>query len=350
MSEGQSLLLLFVALYFIECLRWLPGQTYLILGSGRRWYWQRPFQALKLLGSCPALLSFLPPLRAHFTALPWQIVPAAEDLEFHGEAHRPQLLPWADLNVAVESRVLHLNHAHRIRFLSENDALLAQQQIQRWLKQTPTEREADFLSYAEQTLQTELVTDSADKITDQTRLLRSLGSLIFIWAFVVIVSLYRWFGDAEPVLWAGGFLIALQFTQAFFFYRRSQNLSYRIWKAVAIALLPQHAMRAADLLSDAHGASPSHPLAARALIGDGAWKKLAGQFWKQARYSTGRTAELQSRALEAFFAKQGVMVSELETVPPQQPGSASYCPSCQAQFQSGVSLCQDCRGVMLRAF
>jgi len=350
MTDGQSLLLLFVALYLMECLRWLPARAYLIIGSRVRWRIQRPFQPIELAASCPTLLSFLPPLQTHFFTLPWQLIPAAEGLELHVDERQPYLLPWTEVKPEAQGRYVKLSHNQRVRCLSENHARAALKLVQTWSAMSEDERAKDFLSYAEQTLRTEPVQSLATHLANQTQLLRQLGNLIFVWTFILMVALYRWLGESVVVLWAAAGLLLLQLTQAFFFYRRSQGVSYRFWKALAMALLPQHAIRAADHLADVSGSVASHPLAARTLLTEEVWKQQARQFWKKARYRPSATANVQSRALGLFLEKEGVPLSELESAPAQQADSASYCPNCQAQFQISSGLCQDCGGVTLKPF
>jgi len=167
-----------------------------------------------------------------------------------------------------------------------------------------------------------------------------------------MVVLYRWLGDGLEILWAAAVLLGLQISQAVLFVRQAKAVPHRVWKGLAIALLPQHAMRAADLLADlppTH-ARWAHPLAARSLIGDEAWQKLARHFWKIARHRPSATADLQCQALEVYFQAQGIAIHELEIVPQQESGTAAYCPNCQAQFQSGATQCLDCGGVELRPF
>ncbi|TDU66097.1 hypothetical protein EI77_03834 [Prosthecobacter fusiformis] len=350
MTDGQYLLLLFVALYLIECVRWLPPRSQMLTGSGSHWRGHRPFQPITLGGRSPALLSFLPPLQVHLVTLPWQLIPAAEGLEVNLDDRHPHLLPWEEVKPRVEGRTLHLSPRLPVRCLSEAHALQAQQQVQQWMTFSQEEREASFLASAHQSLQAGPITDLAASLSSRTRALRHLGSFIFVWTFMVIVALYRWLGEGVAVLWAAGALLLWQLTQAILFYRRSQGIPWRFWKTLAIALLPQQAMRAADHFADAAVSLPSHPLAPRALLGDAAWRLLAKRYWKQARYRSGSTAVLQSRILEDYLEKEGYPVSEIDAPPAPQLGSVSYCPSCQAQFQAGAALCKDCGGVELRPF
>ncbi|HEY1081436.1 MAG TPA: hypothetical protein VGE29_04195 [Prosthecobacter sp.] len=354
MTEGQSLLLLFAALYSIESLRWLPPRSRLLLGSGKGtgWYSRPPFQPIELAGASPVLLAFLPPLQSHLGTSPWLAVPAAEGLEIQADTKRPPvLLPWEKVAPRLEDRTLHLGGGLQLRCLGEEHARQLQTLIQGWIPLPQAERESGFLHHAAATLAPAVLEQQAADLSQQTRTLRWLGSLIFLWTFGVVAGVYRWLGESTAVLAAAALLLLLQLTQAFLFYRaaRAAALPHCFWKALAMALLPQHAMRGADPLCDALTA-PSHPLAARNLLGDPAWRKLAAEQWKKTCYQAGATAPLQRQALEAFFQSQDLKPEDLEPAPERQPGSALYCPGCHAQFQAGATHCRDCGGVALRAF
>lgn len=350
MTDGQSLLLLFAALYFIECLRWLPPRSHLLIGSGLHWTGRSAFQAVELRGGCPGLLGLLPPLQTHLVALPWQFIPAEAGLELHVDARPPLVLSWQDIRPMTDGSVLHLGRSFRVLCLSDRHAGESLAQVEKWLSLPQTERETDFLRYAAQTLETEPLLTAAETVSIRTRTLRFLGSAIFLWTFVVMAALYRWLGDGFVILGAAAGLFLLQFIQAVLFYRNASGLPYRFWKSLAAAVLPQHAMRAADPLADVIKYSPFHPLAARKLILEEAWKKLALSFWKQVRYQPSATAALQIQALESFFEIQGIAVADLETTPERQGDSVAYCPRCQVQFQAGATVCNDCGGVELRPF
>lgn len=353
MTDGQSLLLLFAALYFLECLRWLPPRSRLLLGSGTRWHSRPPFQPMELAGASPVLLAFLPPLQIHLATCPWLVVPAANGLEIQADTKRPPLLlPWDKVAPRPEGRTLHLGGGLRLRCLGEEHARHLQTLIQGWVPLPQAEREAAFLRHATATLESAPLAEQSAALSRQTRILRLLGSLLFIWTFGVVAGVYRWLGEGVAVLAAAAVLLLLQFTQAVLFHRAARGIPHRFWKALVMALLPQHAMRAADPLCDAQAArtAPSHPLAARALLGDTAWRRLAADLWKKTCYQAGATAPLQRQALETFFQSQDLKPEDLEPAPERQPGSAFYCPGCHAQFQAGATHCRDCGGVALRAF
>lgn len=350
MTDGQSLLLLFAALYFIECLRWLPPRSYLLIGSGVSWAGRSAFQAVELRGGCPGLLGLLPPLQTHLVTLPWQWIPAEAGLELHVDARPPIVVPWQDIRPFIDGYVLHLGRTFRVRCLSDRHAGEALAQVERWLPLTQAEREADFLRHAAQTLKTDPLLAAAQTVSPRTRPLRFLGSIVFLWTFLVMAALYRWLGDGFVILGAAAGLFLFQFIQAVLFYRSATGLPYRFWKSLAAAVLPQHAMRAADPLADTTKHSPFHPLAARKLLGEEAWRKLALSFWKQARYQPSATAALQIQALASFFETQDIVAADLETAPERQGDSVTYCPRCQVQFQAGATVCKDCGGVELRPF
>jgi hypothetical protein len=150
-------------------------------------------------------------------------------------------------------------------------------------------------------------------------------------------------------------LLILLWTQAVIFFRvagreRGQSrVKYRFWKALAVAFLPQQAMRAADLLCRAQ-ACTAHPLAARELLEDQVWRKLAARFWNNLQHGRAKSAALQTRALEAFFRHQGLALTELEEVPVRNAGSAAYCPHCYAQFVDANVECRDCGDLALKTW
>lgn len=351
MTDGQYLLLLFVALYLFESLRWLPPRSRLIVGSGLRWQIRQPFDATEIRGYSPVLESILPPLQTHLFTLPWLYAPAAGGLEIQPDQKRPPLLiPWATLKLHVDEQCLDLAPGQRLRFLSNTQAQHAKKQIQQWTTQTQAEREADFLQHAAATLAPAPLAAHAAELTQQTRSLRVLGSIIFLWTFGVLVGLYRWQGDSVLMLVGVGGLFLLQWCQAVLFFRKAKGLPYRFWKALAMALLPQHAMRAADHFSKPTDTETPHPLASYGLLAEDAWKKQALSFWRNTHYRKTATADLQSQALTTFFTQQGVALADLETIPTKLADSASYCPNCQTQFQAGTPHCKDCGGIPLRAF
>lgn len=352
MTDGQYLLLLFATLYLIECLRWRPAASRVLHGSRRRWASRRPLRPVEVARRHPALLGVLPPLQVHTAAMPWLAIPAGEELELYTESKSPVRIPWGKVTVVVHEAELVFSSSCKIRCLSETHARQWEQQIQAWKTMSPGEREAAFLKLATASLSEGESTAALEKLEADTRALRWLGGLLFVFTFGVLSVIYRWVGEGLEVLIAAGVLFVLMFVQAVLFFRRARGLPHRFLKALPMALLPQHSIRAADLLCDAALAktAPHHPLAYRVLLGDGAWKKLAGEYWRAVKHQAGPAAALQKQALESYFKGQGIALEDLELKPERQAGSAAYCPVCQAQFQAEAKHCRDCGGVELKAF
>jgi len=260
-------------------------------------------------------------------------------------------LPWDSLAPAAEGPKLHLGAGLAVRL---GDARLAKEWEKRltaWRGMSEQAREKDFLKFARRSLEAKNATPTAARLTAQTRMLRWQGGVVFLWTFGVVTGVYRWFGDGLEVLAAGGALFLMLWLQAIVFWRVARRveprLPHRFWKTLAMAFLPQQAMRAADQICRAQPFL-CHPLAAHELLDAETWRSLAVRFWNQARHGHAKSAELQRRALEAFFSQRGIAPSELEEVPKREEGSAAFCPRCLAQFRQADGVCQDCGGVALK--
>lgn len=352
MTDGQSLFAVFLALYLIECIRWLPSSTFILCGKAKRWRISRPWKAVRFGRSHLFFLPVLPPMQAHCMSLPWLFLPAEEGLELclPDDIH-PVLIPWTELKPRHEGTTLWFTADVAQAMPDEESAQVWKQRLQTWKDLPQPERESQFLQFARATLSGEAVTQKAELITQKTRLLRIMATIIFFWCFGVITILYRWFGEAPVVLVAVVCLLPLLWAQSVIFYRKAGQetnpLPYRFWKSLATAILPQNAMRAADWFCRS-SAYETHPLATRSQLGDEAWGELCLQFWKKARYHRARSAQLQMSVLEEFFQQQDIVPEEMEVPPTRLADSVAYCPQCHAQFVDPSLTCADCGNVPLK--
>lgn len=348
MTEGQALWLLFSALYLLECCIWLPEGMSLLTGPSGGWRMRGLTRLLGLRGRRLVFISLAPQALVVLTR--WRLVPAAEALVVHG-GELPQCVPWAELRPGVVEKKLHLAPGVELIFGDEASAKAAAERVRGWQGMEPSEREAAFLQEAAASLDTEGLKTQAQTLAWDTALTRALSWVLLLWCFGVIAVIYRWLGDGPEVLWVAGALVLLLWVQAWHFWKsaRHAGVRHRLGKTLAAAFLPQHAMRAADELCLARKGG-FHPLAARALMAPEAWLGLARALWKEAQYGGAPGADLEARALEAFFAKQAVPLLELEPVPLREPGALAYCPRCQAQYHKPVAGCHDCAGLPLREF
>jgi hypothetical protein len=354
MTDGQWLFTLFALLYLLECLRLCPGSVWLFSSSGLSGWMRRPLQHLDFRGRKLLLMPVLPPMPVHVVMMPWVLVPCSLGLELlDGAGKSVGLAPWNELKPATDAATLRLSADHVVRFADESSAAEWLKRVKGWQAMPDSEREEDFLKLAAQMLDVKRFSEFLKELSARTQILRMLGIMIFLMCFGVISVIYRWLGEGPQVLIAAATLLLTLGFQAVIFWRISGRLKepikHRFWKTVAIAFLPQHAMRAADHVCSA-SPSQAHPLAALDSIEEPSRIALVRPFWKAIHHGQIQSAPLQRRALEIFLNAQGIDVSQLDEVPEKQSGSAAYCPRCLAQFREAAALCQDCGGLTLKPF
>lgn len=354
MTDGQWLFTLFALLYLVECFRLYPGAVWLFSGHNKSGSMRRPLQHLDFAGRKFLLLPVLPPVPVHVIMMPWVLVPSSEGLELLDERGGTSgLIPWSELKPSVDAATLRLCADQSVRFKDEGTATEWHKRVLSWLPMTEMAREKDFLKLAAKMLDVKSFSAVLADLSSQTRILRLLAMLVFLMCFGVITIIYRWLGEGTQVLMAAGVMLLLLWIQAVVFWRVTGRLKepikHRFWKTLAIAFLPQHAMRAADHVCAAMPCI-AHPLAAMDCVAESSRLALVRPFWKALRHGQSKSAPLQLRALESFLKAQGISEDQLETVPERQPGSAAYCPRCEGQFSDANAVCQDCGGLTLKRF
>lgn len=354
MTDGQTLLAVFVLLYLTECLRLVPSAAWMAAGASKSaWSAFRPWTRLQIGVGSPLLLSPLPPMQAHALALPWVFVPGSESLRVQLTDSMSVRIAWDLLALRVEESTLHLDASTRVRLPSKALAELWRQRLTEWHGLTPDQRRSAFLKYARTTLDTKAAIKHARASAQFTRSLRLCATLHFIWCFGVISVLYHRFGDSLVVLVAVGVLLLLQFTQSWLFLRATRKnptaIPHRRWRALGIAFLPQLVMRAFDVVNLTTDVEPPHPLAWRGLVDEKRWLQSARQFWRETRYVPGwpqnETPSLEAEALQKFFRHEGIQETDYD---PPAEAKLPACPRCGAEYQSGIAACSDCGGVELR--
>ena len=354
MTDGQTLLAVFVLLYLIECLRLVPSTAWMAAGTGQSgWSLLRPWMRLQIGSGSPLLLPPLPPMQAHALALPWVFVPEHDSLCVRLTDSMSVSIAWDQLALSAEETTLHLNTATRVRLPSKALAALWRQRLTEWRGLTPDQRRSAFLKHARTTLDTQSASKSATSTAKLTRTLRLCATIHFMWCFGAMSVLYHRFGDSLAVLTAAGVLVLLQFIQSWLFLRSTRKsthiIPHRRWRALGIAFLPQLAMRAFDVVNLTTDAEPPHPLAWRGLLDEKCWLKNARQFWRETRYVPGwaqsEPLPLAAEALQKFFRHEGVEEADYD---PPAAAKLPTCPRCGAEYQSGITACSDCGGVELR--
>lgn len=357
MTDGQLLFAVFAALYLIECLRLLPMQAWICSGRVEGRWRARPMSSLiGGRGWALALLRPLPPFDAHFIALPWIFVPRADGLLVRDGTGSARIVEWKAVEPVADESSLRVSGSIVVRLPSAKASAGWCDRLRGWTQLDASKREKAFLQFAADSLDTQAVKQMAETSVERTRALRSNAMWIMVWCFGVVSGIHAWYGET-PRLWiALGGLFVMQLMQAGIFWSASRQepaITHRFWKTLAIALLPQHSIRAADHFFRATSVVP-HPLAARALLDDESFLNLARIFWREARFQpgcdVGAEPPLEAQALHRFFKRADVPVESLEQPPVHDGASAFYCPKCLGQFLSGVKECRDCGGIHLRPF
>lgn len=353
MTDGQTLLAVFVALYLIECLRLVPSTCWMGAGSGSsRWGIIKPWTRLQVAGGSPLLLSPLPPMQGHSLALPWIFVPGDESLRVRLTDAMSVNIGWDQFVPRAEECILHLDASTHLRMPTKALAQLWQQRLTEWRGMSPDHRRSAFLKHARSTLDTSAAKNAA-ATARTTRALRTVSTILFMWCFGFMSAVYHRFGDSLAILVAAGVLLLLQFIQAWLFLRCTRKTSapipHRRWRALGIAFLPQLAMRAFDAVDLSTDTEPPHPLSWHGLLDEKLWLQHARQFWREARYVPGWTQPgdlpLEAEALQKCFRHLGVAEADYD---PSPTSTLPTCPRCSAEYQKGIAECSDCSGVELR--
>lgn len=358
MTDGQLLFAVFAGLYLLECVRLLPLHARVCRGRAKgRWRLQAPPRELGGRGRALLLLRPLPPLEAHFLTMPWLFIPRGEHLEVTDENGKRRQLRWEEIGPSTDGSTLWLSPQLSVPLLSEEHAKDAERRLIEWKAMSAGGRDEAFLRHAAETLDAKKTAEQSASLTERTAALRSNGAWILVWCFGVVAGIHAWFGET-PRLWAAlAGLALLQIVQTVMFWRearRESGIKHRFWKSLAIALLPQHSIRAADHFCRAVSFVP-HPLAARELMREPDFLALAARTWCEARYRKGWQATdeplpIEAIALQRFFRREKIDVSALEAAPAHDGASGGYCPRCHTLFQSSSGECPDCGGVELKAF
>ncbi|MBN8420865.1 MAG: hypothetical protein J0L73_18255 [Verrucomicrobia bacterium] len=354
MTDGQTLLAVFVLLYLIECLRLVPSTAWMAAGTGTSgWSTLRPWSRLQIASGSPLLLSPLPPMQAHALALPWLFVPGQDSLCVRLTDSMSVGIAWDKLTPRAEESMLHLDSVTHVRLPSKTLAELWQQRLSEWRELTPDQRRSAFLKHARASLDTQSASKNGAATAQHTKAMRLCATIHFMWCFGIISVVYARFGDSPAVLAAAGVLLLLQFIQSWLFLRGTRKnaavIPHRRWRALGIAFLPQLAMRAYDAVNLSGEAEPPHPLAWRGLLDEKRWMEHARHFWREARYVPGWTQNealpLEAEALQKFFRHESVAEAEYD---PHPTAKLPICPRCGSEFQAGITTCSDCGGVELR--
>jgi len=376
MSDRQSLLLVFVALYLVECLFWVSrGGVVFRTWFGRRWgyvpdgelarndhgglHWAWPLPPFGEVLVCRGFpVSFGPQGILAFKA---------ECLHSNGRPlHSGRFVRWEDLqSIEAEGKKLLVNG----ELFWSGDSVHTPRIAAEWLKtvsRLPVDQRLKKLE--------ESVSYPYDRIAFRARhaelrtqmgWMDSLCTCFLVYLFAVVpwvVSRFDWL----PALY---WLVPVMFLQtgwiAFRFIRAHRHLfpdatEERFKLGLIYALAPASSARARDPLT--RGAlEPFHPLCAAAeLLKPPAFERIARVAWRDLKFPRVPecgSEELDAIAVEAWYRSKSLeALASLLTQTGLDPANwlrapeateavhTRYCPRCEAQFTADAASCAECGG------
>src|SRR5262249_6202005 len=289
MSELQSLFLVVLVIYLVQCVHWVaPGAAVFVLysrGRGKRKRGGFVWSALKTEGFLASPLPPLSPLAVAFWPA-FQMDPDGITIpESEGETI---FLPWDGLKVThSDSRVLC---SGKTAFRgSEAQVLTCFALLQRLRSAGRLQRESMLERWLGQAMSARRVARRLRIFSGRSCWLKVLVNLQFVFLFLVVPLLFAWTGTG--ILWrAVLFLIGLSALIALEFWTAHRKLypaagSTRLKAAVTIVLSPVAAIRACDVLAR-DLLTGCHPLAAAGgMLQAQEFAEMAGEQLRLCRFS-----------------------------------------------------------------
>jgi hypothetical protein len=379
MGELESLLLVLIVLYVIECLVWVRrglvgfiNPWFPAPGTGRAWH---PGTTLGNAHGAICLANPLPPFGAVFLGQQWPISLSAEGaLAFNSACLNPtwrprqtgQFIPFdAMQTVARDGRKVLVNGSIFVQASSPGTARAMVKLLQD-LRQIPAVKRSDAIRSA---LEASFDLDDARErlaLFRRTSRIVRLGAIsLFAFLYLIAPAVIAGYGLSTWVWPIVIILLAHTITIAFLFRRAYHQLfpkgdDERFTPFLTMLLAPTSAIRAADVLSKPLF-EPFHALmVARLLLPDLAFRNFARQALRDLRNpmlpgcpNTDATAvqtdkwfrEATRQIAENFVAAAGLKVDDLlEPAAPAESAMRAYCARCDAQFLTLDALCVDCGG------
>ena len=349
MSPLESLFLVVVVIYLIQCLSWVtPGASVFALSfRGRGKHKPRGFvwSALRTEGFLAGPFPPLTPL----TVVAWpsfQLDP--QGITVLPDQGDPVFLPWQNVTLAhTESRVLCNDRAV---FRGSEAHVLAHFTLLQSLQRAALPQRGPMIERSfSRAMSASAVERRLKVFARRSCWLRIFANLQFTFLFLMVPLAFAAFGPR--ILWRIILLVlAMSAFIALEFWTSHRKLFPEAggarWKAVVtIVLSPVAAVRACDVLArDLLGRS--HPLAAAAgLLPPPEFAALAGEQLRRCRFS-GQPDRWYQQTLGKFMERairqKGVRPETLLRPARRDQGCIVYCPRCLAQYTRDVGTCADC--------
>lgn len=373
MSDWLSLYLVFLFLYFTDCMSWIENGSILFY-SPWRWKWRLKF-ATPFLGNERGGLTLLNPLSPFGGVLKTGISPVSLSPDgicpfslstLPGRTVRDfpfQLLPFEQVRqVETDGKILILNQERFAVCASPDSAENLKILIQALTKNPKKNREKKIREFL---LNRFTEKAAAEKWKETNRISHRLQIICtaFFWLlYLAIPLLMSAFGfiplffPAVALILSGAVAIAVIFHRAHRILHPHRKYE-RLGEAIKMTLFPPAAIRAWDVLS-IHSLSPFHPLLLAVMFPGNEQTGFISWFMRDLKYplkleqpeqealaAAAWFAELEWEICNGFLKSKGIDADEF-LLPPEPDGeSIRYCPRCLCRFVKPVSECPDCPGV-----
>lgn len=348
MSELQSLVLVVLVIYLVQCLHWVtPGAAVFVLrfrGRGKR---KRSGFVWSALGTEGFLASPFPPL-SPLTVATWPAFQLDPDgIAIPQSEGDPLFLPWEGLAVTHSDSRLLCNGKPAFRG-GEAQVLASFALLQRLRSVARSERAKMLERWLVQAMSARRVARRLRVFSGRSRWLRVLVNLQFAFLFLAVPMLFARAGTG--ILWRVIlFLLGLSALIALEFWTVHRRLypgaSTRLKSAVTIVLSPVAAIRACDVLAR-DLLTGYHPVAAAGgLLPAGEFAEFAGEQLRLCRFGGQHDkwyqqtlAKLMSQAIKQTGTRPETLLRPAE----RYEGCVVYCPRCLAQYVKDAGRCADC--------
>ncbi len=360
MNDVAALFLVVAAVYFWECLYWVPltaiafrrtfGNGWLPAGNG----WVLGSQRSRVLFPFPFL-----PRNSIVVCDDWPIRASAEGFWTCGDS---EVIPYdATHRVTSDEKKVLLNG----KLLAGTASKIYARHLAGWLNGlqslTVEERYKSIQKEMRRALNAEAAKERTDDFNDASSWLKVFSDVLFFFVFVLCpIMIYI---SGLHAIWPNLLmeLVLLAIVTAVLFARTYRQIlpagADRGTGVVTALLSPPSAMRSADII-ERDLLSVFHPVAAAIAL-------LEGEVLKT--YAVGTVSRMRFpvqpprfkeeewfeeawlKEVESLISRRVADVAQLLAPPPRgEPTSRTYCPRCRVQFQLPDGKCPDCPGIELR--
>lgn len=376
MTDGQTFLLVFIAIYLSDCLVWLPASGYAVIAySRRRFVVRRSAVFFEALRKGFVVLQPLPPFGAVFAGQAWPVSMDSSGLApFSRENPNPgpeiPRLPWAVplrweeiQSISVDGVRLIVNGHHYAEGATAAGALMLARALKIIKSRKSNEdREAAIDALQRRFFNVNRASKKARLFLRAVRGMRLNATVLFVAVFLFVPYAYWRFEDEPPFFFAvaATWLLMIQIVVEFWVLHRRffPALSAERWThAILAALFPHYALRSIDVLSRGFLAD-SHPLAVMmALAKPDEIRNFADRLLRDARNPIPRSASSKGEniaetfrvrfflpALEYLERSEACLSAPIEGGI-DEAGVLSECPRCRVPHTRLHSTCADCGGI-----